>query len=184
MENKTTIEKFIETFSGKGIDSFDAGQTVLAIKSACGKIPVNGEYDPAIVGKRIGQYIYAIQECGKLLASLGLVERYQETEVEKEQARAALERAPQKGFTTSGDKKLYAQMDEDYIREKQKLVEIQAAIAYIDNYRTSLDKAHLHCKKIIDRSAVEERFAQDHERFSANESNNKELSWVNDEDLK
>lgn len=182
MENKTTIDKFLETFSGKGIDSFDAKQTVSVIKSACGKIPVNGEYDPAIVGNRIGQYIYAIQECGKLLASLGLVEKYQETEAEKEQARAALERAPLKGFTTSADKKLYSQMDEVYIHEKQKLIEIQAAITYIENYRTSLDKAHLHCKKILDRSSTEERFAQDHERFSVSES--KELSWVNDEDLK
>lgn len=186
MDNKTTIDKFLETFSGKGIDSFDAKQTVGIIKTACGKIPVNGEYDPAIVGNRIGQYIYAIQECGKLLASLGLVEKYQETEVEKEFACAALERAPQKGYTTDGKAKLYAQMDESYIREKQKLIEIQAAITYIENYRTSLDKAHLHCKKIIDRNATEERFANDFERFSANESisNNKELSWVNDDDLK
>lgn len=185
MENKTTIDKFLETFSGKGIDSFDAKETVSVIKTACSKIPVNGEYDPAIVGNRIGQYIYAIQECGKLLASLGLVEKYQETEVEKEQARAALERAPLKGFTTSGDKKLYAQMDEEFIKAKQKLIEIQAAIEYIENYRTSLDKAHLHCKKIIDRNVTEERFANDHERYSVSESSSmKELSWVNDDDLK
>jgi len=183
MENKTTIDKFLETFSGKGIDSFNAQQTVAVIKSACSKIPANGEYDSAVVGNRIGQYVHAIMECGKLLASLGLVERYQETEVDKEQARAALERAPLKGFTTSADKKLYAQMDEDFLREKQKLVEIQGAIAYIENYRTSLDKAHLHCKKILDRNVTEERFSNDHERYSVSESR-KEISWVNDDDLK
>lgn len=184
MENKTTIDKFLETFSGKGIDSFDAKQTVSIIKTACGKIPANGEYDQAIIGNRIGQYVHAIMECGKLLASLGLIEKYQETEAEKEFARAALERAPIKGYTTDGKAKLYAQMDVDYIREKQKLIEIQATITYIENYRTSLDKAHLHCKKIIDRNSVEERFANDHERYSENVSVSKELSWVNDEDLK
>lgn len=183
MENKTTIDKFLERFSGKGIDSFDAQQSIAAIKAACSKIPVNGEYDPAIIGNRIGQYVHAIMECGKILASLGLVEKYQETEVEKEQARAALERAPLKGFTTSGDKKLYAQMDVDYIREKEKLLEIQGVIAYIENYRTSLDKAHLHCKKIIDRNVTEQRFANDHERYPAGESR-QEVSWVNDDDLK
>jgi len=183
MENKTTIEKFLETFSGKGIDSFAAKEAVAVIKAACDKIPVDGEYDPAIIGNRIGQYIYAIQECGKLLASLSLVEKFQETEVEKEQAMAALERAPLKGFTTSGDKKLYAQMDEEFIKSKQKLIEIQGAIMYIENYRTSLDKAHLHCKKIIDRSVTEERFAHDHERYSVSESV-KELNWVKDDDLK
>jgi hypothetical protein len=184
MENKlTTIDKFLETFSGKGIDSFDAHQAVAVIKTACSKIPADGEYDPAIIGKRIGEYVHAIMECGKLLASLGMAEKFQETEVEKAQAIAALERAPQKGYTTAQDKKFYAQMDEDYLREKQKLVEIQGAITYIENYRTSLDKAHLHCKKIIDRSFTEERFANDHERYSASESR-KEISWVNDDDLK
>jgi hypothetical protein len=181
MENKTTIDKFLETFSGKGIDSFDAKEAIAAIRSACSKIPVNGEYDQAIIGNRIGQYVHAIMECGKLLASLGLVESYQETEVEKEFARAALERAPLKGYSTDGKAKLYAQMDIGYIEEKQKLVEIQAAIMYIENYRTSLDKAHLHCKKIIDRNAVEEKFSKDFERYSGN---NKELTWVNDDDLK
>ena len=183
MENKTTIDRFLETFSGKGIDSFDAKQAVGVIKSACSKIPANGEYDQAIVGNRIGQYVHAIMECGKLLASLGLVEKYQETEVEKEFARAALERAPLKGYTTDAKAKLFAQMDIDYIREKQKLIEIQAAISYIENYRTSLDKAHLHCKKIIDRNSTEERNSNDFERYSAS-GNNKELSWVNDDDLK
>lgn len=183
MENKTTIDKFLEKFSGKGIDSFDAQQGIAIIKAACNKIPANGEYDQAIIGNRIGQYVHAIMECGKLLASLGLVEKYQETEAEKEQARAALERAPLKGFTTSGDKKLYSQMDDAYLREKQKLIEIQGVIAYIENYRTSLDKAHLHCKKVIDRCIVEEKFSNDHERYSASESN-KELTWVNDDDLK
>ncbi len=183
MENKTTIDKFLETFSGKGIESFDAKQAVGAIKEACGKIPANGEYDHAVIGNRIGQYVHAIMECGKLLASLGLVEKYQETEVEKEFARAALERAPLKGYTTDAKAKLFAQMDMKYIEEKQKLIEIQAAITYIENYRTSLDKAHLHCKKIIDRNSTEERFSNDFERFSAN-GNNKDLSWVNDDDLK
>lgn len=183
MENKTTIDKFLETFSGKGVESFDAKQAVAAIKDACGKIPANGEYDHAVIGNRIGQYVHAIMECGKLLASLGLVEKYQETEVEKEFARAALERAPLKGYTTDAKAKLFAQMDTEYIKEKQKLIEIQAAITYIENYRTSLDKAHLHCKKIIDRNTTEERFANDFERYSANGSN-KELSWVNDDDLK
>lgn len=183
MEHRTTIDKYIETFSGKGIDSFDAHRAVSVIKAACGKIPADGEYDPAIIGNRIGEYVHAIMECGKLLASLGMAEKFQETEAEKEQARAALERAPLKGFTTSQDKKLYAQMDVDYLKEKQKLIEIQGAITYIENYRTSLDKAHLHCKKIIDRSFTEERFANDHERYSASESK-KDISWVNDDDLK
>lgn len=183
MENKTTIDKFLETFSGKGIDSFDGKLAVAAIKEACSKIPANGEYDHAVIGNRIGQYVHAIMECGKLLASLGMVEKYQETEVEKEFARAALERAPLKGYTTDAKAKLFAQMDIDYIREKQKLIEIQAAITYIENYRTSLDKAHLHCKKIIDRNSTEERFSGDFERYSASGSS-KELSWVNDDDLK
>ena len=183
LQNKTTIDKFLETFTANGIDGIDARQAIYAIKEACDKIPANGEYDSAIIGNRIGQYVHAIMECGKILASLGMVEKYQETEVEKEQARAALERAPLKGFTTSADKKLYAQMDQDYINAKQKLIEIQGAITYIENYRTSLDKAHLHCKKIIDRNATEERFASDHERYSASESK-KEITWVNDDDLK
>jgi hypothetical protein len=183
MDNKTTIDKYLETFSSKGIDGSDANRAVGVIKSACGKIPADGEYDPAIIGNRIGEYVHAIMECGKLLASLGMAEKFQETEVEKEQAMAALERAPLKGFTTSQDKKLYSQMDADYIKEKTKLVEIQGAIEYIENYRTSLDKAHLHCKKIIDRSFTEERFANDHERYSASESK-KDITWVNDDDLK
>jgi len=179
--NKTTIDNFLEKFSGKGLNNFDTQQGVAIIKAACNKIPVDGEYDPAIIGSRIGEYVHAIMECGKLLASLGIVEKYQETEVEKEQAIAALERAPLKGFTTSQDKKLYAQMDADYLKEKQKLIEIQGAIMYIENCRTSLDKAHLHCKKIIDRSLTEERFANDHERYV---SGSKNISWVNDDDLK
>lgn len=181
-QNKTTIDRFIEDFGGKGLDAFDTKRTIDVIVDICGKIPANGEYDPSIIGIRIGQYIYAIQECGKLLASLGLVEKYQETEVGKIQACAALERAAVRGYTTDSKAKLYAQMDEEYINAKNKLSEIQAVITYIDNYRTSLDKAHLHCKKIIDRSVTEERFQNDHERFAT--SSNKDLSWVNDEDLK
>ena len=181
-QGKTTIDKFLEKFSENGLDTFDAQRTISVIIDACGKIPANGEYDPIIVGNRIGEYVHAIKECGKLLASLGLVEKYQETEANKEFSRAALERAPARGYTTDGKAKLYAQMDEEYILSKNKLNEIRAVIMYIDNYRTSLDKAQLHCKKIIDRSGVEERFAQDHERFTGTEG--RELSWVNDEDLK
>ncbi len=181
-QNKTTIDKFLEGFTGNGLDTFDTKRTIDVIIEVCGKIPADGEYDPVIIGSRIGEYIHAIQECGKLLASLGLVEKYQETETDKAFAFAALEKAPQRGYTTDGKAKLYAQMDEEYITAKNKLSEIQAVISYIDNYRTSLDKAQLHCKKILDRSSVEERFSRDHERFSG--GNNRELSWVNDEDLK
>jgi hypothetical protein len=178
----TTIDKFLEGFGSKGIDDFDTRQAVGIVREVCGKIPANGEYDTSIVGDRIGQYIYAIQECGKLLASLGLVEKYQETEVAKKFAEAALEKAPAKGYNTDGKAKLYAQMDEDYINAKNRLNEIQGTIEYIDNCRTSLDKAQLHCKKILDRSVVEERFAKDHERFAG--SNNSDISWVNDDSLK
>lgn len=180
MENKTTIDKFLEKQS---IDSIDINRGIFIIKETCNKIPINGEYDPAIIGSRIGEFIHAIMECGKLLATLGIVEKTQETVVEMEQAQAALERAPLKGFKTSADKKLYAQMDEKFLDEKQKLIEIQGAVMYIENCRTSLDKAQLHCKKIIDRSRVEERFSNDHERYSVN-GNNRELSWVNEDDLK
>ncbi len=178
---KTTIDKFLDGFSGNGLDTFDTKQTIDIILSVCNKIPADGEYDPSIIGNRIGQYVYAIQECGKILASLGLVEKYQETEVDKKFAVAALEKAPSKGYNTDGKAKLYAQMDEDFIAAKNRLNEIQGAIEYIDNWRTSLDKAQLHCKKILDRSSVEERLAKDHERFA---SNDKEISWVNDDNLK
>lgn len=181
MENKTTIDKFLETFTGNGIDKADANQAVYVIKDVCSKIPANGEYDQAIIGERIGQYIHGIMECGKLLASLSLVEKYQETEVEKEFAMAALDRAPKLGYSTDGKSKLYAAMDEDYITEKKKLIEIRGAIMYIENYRASLDKAQLHCKKIIDRNVVEEKFAGSHERFSGKEKEN--LKWVDDKDL-
>lgn len=181
MEDKTTIDKFLETLSGNGIDNFDAKQAIVAIKDACSKIPVNGEYDHAIIGNRIGQYVRAIMDCGKLLASLGLVEKHQEMEVEKEFACAALERAPVRGYTTDAKAKLFAQMDIDYIKEKKKLVEIQAVIAYIENYRASLDKAQLHCKKIIDRGSTEGRISGDFEKFSVS---NKDHFWVNDDDLK
>lgn len=180
-ERKTTIDRYLDGFDGKELDNFDAKKAIYVIREVVDKIPANGEYDTAIIGMRIGEYIYAIQECGKLLASLGLVEAYQETETEKEQARAALERAVVKGYTTAGEKKLYAQMDEDYIRCKNKLHEIQAVIAYLENYRSSLDKAHLHLKKIIDRGRVEEGFANDHERFGGN---NKELQWIDENNLK
>lgn len=183
-QSENTIDKFLESFNGRALDNFDAKQAIYVIKEIAGKIPANGEYDTVIIGQRIGQYIYAIQECGKILASLGLVEKFQETEAEKEFARAALERAPLMGYKTDGKAKLYAQMDEEYVRNKQKLIEIQAVIMYIENYRTSLDKAHLHCKKIIDRSSVEERFAKDHERFSMSSEAREAVSWVNDDDLK
>jgi len=151
IEDNITIDKFIEAFGGNGLDN-NTKQTILSILDVCKKIPSNGEYDSAIIGDRIGEYIHAIMECGKLLATLGLVEKYQETEVNKEFSLAALERAPEKGFKTDGKMKLYAQMDEKYILAKNKLNEIQAWIMYVDNYRTSLDKAQLHCKKILDRS--------------------------------
>lgn len=170
-----TIDKFLDTFNGKELDNFDAKKSIHIIKEIAGHIPQNGEYDPAIISNRIGEYIHAIQECGKILASLGLVEAYQETEVDKEEAVAALQRAVEKGYTTAGEKKLYAKMDEDYIKAKNKLNEIQAVIAYIENYRTSLDKAHLHLKKIIDRNKTEEGFSNDFERFS-NGSN--EQHWI------
>jgi hypothetical protein len=178
--NLTTIDKFLETFTGS--DTFDAKKIVKAIRDACGKIPANGEYDSAIVGKRIGEYIYAIQECGKFLASLGMVEKFQETEVDKEFAEAANVRAIEMGYTTDGKCKLYAQMDEKYIQAKKKLIEIQGAFAYIDNYRTSLDKAHLHCKKILDRNKDEFRIAPDHERFGG-ENDSKDLKWVDEKKL-
>lgn len=180
-QSKTTIDKFLEGFSGNGLDTYDVKKNIDVIVDICSKIPANGEYDPSIVGNRIGQYIYAIQECNKLLASLGLVEKYQETEVNKKFAIAALEKAPARGYNTDGKAKLYAQIDEDYIAAKNKLNEIQAVIMFIEGYRTSADKAHLYCKKILDRSSVEERFAKDHERFALKE---KEISWVNDDDLK
>lgn len=178
MAEKNTIDRFLENISGKELDSFDAKEAIMVIKSIAGKIPVNGEYDSAIIGVRIGEYIYAIQECGKILASLGLVEAFQETEVGKQEAKAALERAVSKGYNTAGERKLYAQMDEEVIEAKNKLNELRAVIMYIENYRTSLDKAHLHCKKILDRNRIEERFANDHERFGGSNK------WINDDDLK
>lgn len=181
-QNNSTIDNFLENFNGKEIDPSDVKNSIGIINDICNKIPSNGEYDSSIIGPRIGQYIYAIQECGKLLASFGLVEAYQKTESDKEFSLAALERAPQRGITTDGKAKLYAQMDEKYILTKNKLSEIQAVISYIDTRRSSLDKAQLHCKKILDRSVVEERFAQDHERFSSGKK--EELHWINDENLK
>jgi len=178
---KNTIDRFLDAFDGKEIDTFDAKKIICIVKAISDKIPANGEYDPAIVGDRIGEYVYAIQECGKILASLGLVCSYQETVVEKEQAMAALVRGPQNGYTTAGEKKLYAQMDEGYIKEKNKLNEINAVIAYIENYRVSFDKAHLHLKKILDRDKVEIRSVNDHERYSLA---NKEASWVDPDSLK
>jgi hypothetical protein len=179
-QGRTTIDKFLEGFSSNGLDAFDTKQSVDIIVGICSKIPANGEYDSSIIGDRIGQYIYAIQECGKLLASLGLVEKYQETEVKKQEGLAANERSKERGYTTASAQKFYAQTDEEYIKAKNKLSEIQGSIEYIDNWRTSLDKAHLHCKKILDRSSVEARFAKDHERFA----NNEEVSWVKDDELK
>lgn len=182
MSQNNTINKFLDNFNSKQIDNFDARQAITIIKDIADKIPANGEYDPSIIGLRIGQYIYAIQECGKLLANLGLVEKYQETETEKEFACAALERAAQRGYVTDGKSKLYAQMDEAYIGAKNKLNDIQAVIMYIESYRSSLDKAHLHCKKILDRGTAEERFAHDHEKFTL--GSNRDSSWINDDDLK
>ncbi len=181
MTQNNTIDKFLENFNGNGIDIFDAKKTIETIVNICGKIPVNGEYDPAIVGNRIGEYIYAIQECGKFLASLGLIEKYQETEVAKKFSLAALEKAPSKGYNTDGKAKLYAQMDDEYISAKNKLNEIQAVKDFIENYRVSLDKAQLHGKKILDRSSTEERFAKDHERFANQDTN---MSWITNDDLK
>lgn len=181
-QNSTTIDKFLEGFSGKGLDaSFDAKQSINMIIEVCRKIPKSGEYTSAVIGTRIGEYVFAIQECGKLLSSLGLVRDYQETEVDKAFARAALEKAPTMGYTTDGKSKLYAQMDEEYIIAKNKLSEIQAVITYIENYSKSLNLAHLHCKKIIDRDRVEERFANDHERYSIA---NKEIVWMDENDVK
>jgi hypothetical protein len=180
MAQNNTIEKFLESFDGKELDNFDAKQSILIIKEVSDHIPSNGEYDPAIVSERIGQYIHAIKECGKILASLGLVEAYQETEVDKEFSRAALERAFDKGIKTAGERKLYAQSDEQFISAKNKLNEIKAVMEYIENYRTSLNLAHLHCKKIIDRNKTEEEFAKDHERYGGNNS----VSWVKENDPK
>jgi len=174
-----TIEKFLETMDGKSLDDFDAKKAIVIIKEIADKIPKNGEYDTAIIGNRIGQYIYAIQECGKVLASLGLIQAFQETEVEKSFSVAMLEKATQKGYKTAGEKKVYAQMDEDYIRAKNKLNELEAIIAYIENYRISLDKAHLHCKKIIDRGETEKRFGNEYERFPYREE-----KWVDEKELK
>lgn len=182
-ESKNTIEKFLDGFNGKELDNFDAKQIIYTIRDIAEKIPANGEYDPAIIGLRIGQYIYAMQQCGKILASLGMVEAFQETEVEKEQAIAALERAPLKGYNTAAEKKLYAQMDDKFIEAKSKLNEIQAVVMYIENYKSSLDRAHLHCKKIIDRNKIEERFVNDHERFSQ-VYDNKDIRWIDEKDLK
>lgn len=166
MENKTTIDDFLERMSGKGIDGFDSHQGIKLIKAACSKIPVNGEYDPSIIGNRIGEYVHAIMECGKFISSIGVVEKRQQIVVEAQQAEAALTRAPLKGFTTSIDKKMYSQMDKEYILEKEKLINIQGVMSYVENCRTSLDKAHLHCKKILEHSRVENRMASDHEKHS------------------
>lgn len=177
-KSKNTLDTFVDGLSGKELDNFDAKTLINVVKEIADKIPANGEYDQNIISLRIGQYIYAIQECGKILASLGLVEKYQETLVDKEEATAALVRAAKNGFTTAGERKLYAKMDEEYIVAKNKLSETQAVISYIENYRTSLDKAHLHCKKIIDRNATEERFANDYEKHPINNG------WVKEENLK
>ena len=177
-KNKNTLDTFVDGLSGKEFDNFDAKTLINVVKDIADKIPANGEYDQNIISLRIGQYIYGIQECGKILASLGLVEKYQETQVDKEQAEAALVRAAKNGFSTAGERKLYAQMDEGYITAKNKLNEIQAVISYIENYRTSLDKAHLHCKKIIDRNVVEERFANDYEKHPMSDG------WIKEESIK
>lgn len=177
MENKITIDKFLETFDNRGIEIGDVKQSIKSIVAATGKIPVNGEYDSAIVGNRIGEYIYAIQECGKLLTSLGLIEKYQVTQVDRAFSKAALEKAPTLGYSTDGKSKLYAQSDDDYIKEKNKLSEIQAVIMYIENYQKSLNLAHLHCKKILERNKDELRFASDHEKYSM-------ANWIDEEKLK
>lgn len=180
MTVQNTIEKFLDNFDGKQVDSsIDFKRSIGYIKDIAAKIPVNGEYDPSIIGPRIGEYVSAILICDQLLASLGLVEAYQETEVDKEQALASLDRAVKKGYSTAGERKLYAQMDNEYIEAKNRLSEIQAMSMYIESYRSGFDKAQLHCKKIIDRSYVEQRFAGDHERFAT-----EEVNWINDKDLK
>lgn len=172
---KATIEKYIDSFEGK--------TALLKVQELAALIPADGVYDPSIVCDRVGQYIVGIQECGKLLASLGLAQAYQETEVDKEEARAALERAPLKGFKTSTDKKLYAQMDEAYIEAKNRLHIIQAVVMHVENFKSSLDKAQLHGKKILDGCNMDRRFGGDHERFPYVEEK-KEVQWVDEENLK
>lgn len=172
------MELDIKSLLNKNALSDDAIMaSVSAIVDTCSNIPANGEYDPSIIANRIGQYIYAIQECGKVLAYLGIAEKMQEIQVEKEFSSAALDRAKEAGFTTDGKAKLFAQKDEEYLAAKQKLIEIQGAVMYVENFRTSLDKAHLHCKKIIDRNSVEEKFANEHERFPASPARPKETNW-------
>lgn len=137
------------------------------IQSIVSKIPADGHYDESVVSNRVGQYIQAMLKCGELLAQLKSLCAFREIEYKREEADAALTRAPLLGYKTSSDKKMYTQMDEEVIKKANSLEEVRALIIYIENYKNSLDKAHLHCKKILDSVIKERNIANGVETFPA-----------------
>ena len=120
-------------------------------------IPTDGIYDLNVVEARVGQYIVAMDRLGILISNLQMLLAQAEMEASREEKKAIIERATEKGIKTAQDRKIYAQDDEEYNKKLEKANEIKAYILYLDTRRASLERAHYHCKKILDRQIVDEK---------------------------
>jgi len=125
-------------------------QTIVDISN---EIPQNvNALVPAMAQHLAARFLHALNLCGDLMAIAHRYEMKMDTKAKEEHSKACLIRATEAGFTKIGDKKVYADMDSEYLRAKDSAEDARSFRIMVVNKHKALEKAHHHMRKISEQN--------------------------------
>lgn len=125
-------------------------QTIVDISN---EIPNNvNALVPSMAQHLAARFLHALNLCGDLMAIAHRYEMKMETKAKEEHSKACLVRAANAGYTKIGDKKVYADMDTEYLKAKSDAEDARSFRIMVVNKHKSLEKAHHHMRKISEQN--------------------------------
>lgn len=125
-------------------------QTIVDISN---EIPNNvNALVPSMAQHLAARFLHALNLCGDLMAVAHRYEMKMETKAKEEHSKACLVRAAAAGFTKIGDKKVYADMDAEYLAAKSNAEDARSFRIMVVNKHKALEKAHHHMRKISEQN--------------------------------